>query len=133
MDCKQKEINTLVSDGLVFSTDWLDCVSWFDVMKIEPDLFSFSFFLLFWSFWSFWFIWLSWSFWVLQWCALENQQSPVHVVNCHFTRHPYRCCHKSNLLAHLYYIWELSIEVLYDPVPQRGIKNTSRSWNLNFN
>ena len=24
----------------------------------------------------------------LQWCQIENQQSPIYVVNSHFSRHP---------------------------------------------
>ena len=26
----------------------------------------------------------------LQWCAIENNQDPFYVVNCHFSRHPDR-------------------------------------------
>ena len=28
---------------------------------------------------------------IIQWFSFENQQSPVYVVNCHFSRHPNRC------------------------------------------
>ena len=27
----------------------------------------------------------------VQWCAIENQQRPIYVVNLHFPRHPNRC------------------------------------------
>ena len=32
----------------------------------------------------------------VQWCQIENQQSPVYVVDSHFSRHPdgcLECCH----------------------------------------
>ena len=41
------------------------------------------------------------------------------VVNSHFSRRPdgcWECCHNFALLNHLYHIWELSNEVLYDSV-----------------
>ena len=28
---------------------------------------------------------------LLQWLPIKNQQSPVYVINCHFSRHPDRC------------------------------------------
>ena len=55
----------------------------------------------------------------VQWCQFENQQSPVYVVNSHFSRSPDDCweyCHNFALLNNLHHIWELSNEVLYAPV-----------------
>ena len=51
----------------------------------------------------------------LQWLLFENQQRPIYVVNCHFSRHP---DHSLALLTHINHIYELSNEVLYDPVYQ---------------
>ena len=61
----------------------------------------------------------------LQWCQIENQQSPVYTVNSHFSRLPdgcWKCCLNFAHLNHLYHIWELSNEVLYDAISQRVSK-----------
>ena len=53
----------------------------------------------------------------IQYCSNENQQSPVYVVNSYFSRRPdgwRECCHNFALLNHLYHIWELSYEVLFN-------------------
>ena len=58
---------------------------------------------------------------MLLWLPIENQQSLTYVVNCHFLRHPdkcKKCCHNLAFLNHLCHVWELSNEVLYDPIPQ---------------
>ena len=61
----------------------------------------------------------------VQWCSIENHQSPIHVVNFHFSRYPDGClerCHNLVFFNHHHHIWELSNEVLYDPVPQGASK-----------
>ena len=61
----------------------------------------------------------------VQWCQIENQQSPVYPINSYFIRHPdgcLECCHNVVLLNHLYNIWELSNEVLYDPLHKGASK-----------
>ena len=58
---------------------------------------------------------------LLQWCQIENQQSPVYVVNSHFSRRPdgyWGFCHNFDLLIHLCHVWELYNVLLYDPVPK---------------
>ena len=60
-----------------------------------------------------------WSYSAL-WRQIENQPSPVYVVNSLFSRRPDKClesCHNFALLNHLYHILELSNEVLYDLIP----------------
>ena len=57
----------------------------------------------------------------VQCCSIENQQTPVYVVDCHFSRSPdgcWECCHNFTLFNHLYHIWELSNEVLYNSLPK---------------
>ena len=56
---------------------------------------------------------------LLQWCSIKNHQSSIYVLDFHFSRRPdgcSECCHNLALFTHLYHIWELSNEVLYDPV-----------------
>ena len=63
------------------------------------------------------------------WCSVENPQSPVYVVNWHFSWCPDRClncyCNLA-LLTHICHIWELSNEVMYDPVP----KGVQKIWQV---
>ena len=75
---------------------------------------------------------------VLQSTVVPNWEStkPHLCSNSHFSRHPnecWECRYNLALLNHLYHIWELSNEVLYDPVPKRvskiqKIKNESSSF-----
>ena len=61
----------------------------------------------------------------VQWWTIENHQSPVYLVNCYFSWHPERCliyCHNKALFPHKYHIWELSNEVLHDPLPEYVLK-----------
>ena len=65
----------------------------------------------------------------IEWCQIDNQQSPVYVVNSHFSRYPdgcWECGHNFSLVNHLYHIWELSNEVLYDPISRR----VSKIWQI---
>ena len=42
---------------------------------------------------------------LLQWCQIENQQTPIYVVNSDFSRYPdgcWECCCRLALLNHLY-------------------------------
>ena len=72
---------------------------------------------------------------MVQCCVFENHWSLFYVSNWYFSRFPGRCwecCYNLALLAHIYHIWELSNEVLYNSVP-RGIKKiTSQSWKFYF-
>ena len=52
---------------------------------------------------------------------VENQHSPIYVVNCHFIRHPHmlKVLSQWALLTHLYHILDFSNVVLYGPVLQK--------------
>ena len=55
----------------------------------------------------------------IKWCQIENQQSPVYVINFHFWRWSDRCleCYQNlALMKNLYHNCELSNEVFY-PIP----------------